>query len=69
MKKVRRQIEPQTIRGDVEFFNAYGVPPKKQAEMRDSGLPCYHDGKCYVYFPEEVNQWIKKNWKLNLPNI
>jgi hypothetical protein len=69
MKKERRQIDPLVIRGDVEFFNAYGIPAKKQAEMRDKGLPCYHDGKCFIYFPDEVDTWIKTNWRLNLPTI
>jgi hypothetical protein len=70
MKKVRRtNIEPLTIRGDVEFYEAFGINAKKLAEMRSCGLPCYYDGKCFLYFPGEVEAWIKTNWQLNLPEL
>ena len=70
MKKDKRNnIEPLVIRGADEFFKAYGIATDKQSEMRKKGLPCYHDGKCYLYFPDEVENWIKANWKLNLPDI
>ncbi|MDR1338581.1 MAG: hypothetical protein LBK58_00735 [Prevotellaceae bacterium] len=69
MKRRRPTIEPLVIRGDEEFFSAFGIPEKKQAEMRTKGLPCYHDGKCFIYFPDEVSAWIKENWKMALPTM
>jgi hypothetical protein len=69
MKARRDNIEPRILRGDAEFFKAYGMDKRKQSEMRTKGLPCYHDGKCFIYYPEEVDTWIKNNWRLNLPNV
>jgi hypothetical protein len=69
MKDRVRNIVPLIIRGGAEFSRAFGVCEKKQAEMRDQGMPAYHNGKCFVYFLEDVEAWIKENWQINLPEI
>lgn len=61
----RGNITPYLIRGEQEFFEAFGVKSsEKQAEMRSAGMPCYHDGKAFIYDPDEVVKWIKENWKI-----
>jgi hypothetical protein len=68
--KEKRSINPYLIRGDKEFYQAFGVKdPKKQAEMRGLGMPCYNDGKAFMYDPDEVKEWIKENYKIQRISI
>lgn len=68
-ENIRPNIAPLIIRGEREFAAAFGISDgHTQARLRDRGLPCYHDGKCFVYFPDEVVSWMKENWKINLPD-
>jgi hypothetical protein len=65
MKK--RNIPPLTIRGESEFAAAFGIKdPRTQAKLRSEGMPCYHDGSMFIYIPEEVINWMKQNWKINI---
>ena len=62
------KIIPLVLRGSDEFEAAYGISEKKLSQMRTDGLPCYNDGKIFIYYPDEVNAWIKKNWTLQYVN-
>ena len=69
-KKLRENIAPVIIRGQKEFAAAFGISdPLVQARLRSEGLPCYNDGKMFVYDPNEVLAWMKKSWKIGLPEV
>jgi len=67
--KIRTNIEARVIRGEQEFHAAYGVAQAKQTEWRSMGMPCYTDGKVFMYFADEVDAWIKNNFRIQLPEI
>jgi len=69
MKNKRTNIEALVIRGEDEFQQAYGIPPTKLAEMRKNGLPTHSDGKCMLFFPDDVEKFIRENWKVITPEI
>ena len=70
MARKRNNIPAFCIRGEQEFFEAFGIKsPDKQAEMRSQGMPHYSDGRIYIYFPEEVKAWIRENYKVQEVNI
>ena len=65
MPRKRTNIPAFCIRGEQEFFEAFGVKsPDKQAEMRSQGMPHYKDGRVTIYFAEEVVAWMKENYKV-----
>lgn len=69
-KNIRPNIVPIIIRGEREFARAFGISDgHTQAKLRAQGMPCYHDGKCFVYFPDEVKAWMKEKWKIIHPEI
>jgi len=69
-KYLRENITPIIIRGEKEFAAAFGYSdPLVQQRLRNEGMPHYNDGKCFVYDPQEVLDWMKKNWRVIVPSI
>ena len=63
MPRKRNNIPAFCIRGEQEFFEAFGIKsPDKQAEMRSQGMPHYVDNRVYFYFAEEVIAWMKETY-------
>ena len=58
------KIQPRVLRGSDEFEAAYGIAERKLSQMRTDGLPCCLDGKIFIYYCDEVDEWIKKNWRV-----
>jgi len=70
MARKRNNIPAFCIRGEQEFFEAFGIKsPDKQAELRSRGMPHYLDNRVNVYFVEEVIAWMKENFKVQDVNI
>ena len=69
MKNKRTNIEALVIRGEDEFWQATGIPATKLAEMRKDGLPTHSDGKCMLFFPSDIEKFIRENWKVITPEI
>ena len=66
MKKYRDNIQRLCLRGDVELGMAIGVSSRDTlARLRQEGLPCYHDGKSFVYFPNDVEKWLREHWDIS----
>ena len=63
------KIQPHVIYGSDEFEAAYGISEDVLASLRSDGLPCYTRGKHFIYYYNEVDDWIKKNLKLVVPSI
>ena len=62
---MKRTIEPIFLVGDEELGQAIGITtPRLLQELRNEGLPYYHNGKSFVYDPEEVKKFLKKLWSL-----
>jgi len=68
-KAHRKSHDPETVRGYKEFEQAWRYPRNTQAKLRSMGLPCYRDGKCYFYYPDEVNRWLKEHFKIQRPQL
>ena len=68
-KRQRTNIEPRIIRGDEEFFQAWGISRNVQTKLRSEGLPCYYDGKYFFYYPDEVDAWLKGKFKIQRPEL
>ena len=67
---MKRTIEPLFLVGDDELALAVGIStPSKLKELRDQGLPYYHNGKSFCYDPVEVKNFLKKIWKLKEVNV
>lgn len=63
---MKRTIEPIFLVGDEELGQAIGITtPRLLQELRNEGLPYYHNGKSFVYDPEEVKKFLKKLWSLS----
>ena len=70
IKEYRKQnIKPEILVGEKEFMIAYKKSPYIQAEWRSMGMPHCTDGKVFMYFTDEVNAWIKNNFRIQLPEI
>ena len=69
MRRRRTNIEPRIIRGDDEFFHAWGFPASKISEFRSKGMPSYFDNKQYFYYPEEIDAWLREQCRIVLPSI
>ena len=63
------KIAPRVLRGSDEFEAAYGIAETKLSKMRTDGLPCCIDGRMFIYYPDEVDEWIKKNWRVQTVKI
>ena len=68
-KRKRENIPAHALVGDNELFLAFGIGEKIALKMRESGLPFYSTGGVFMYFPEEVKDWIKKHWRVRIPEI
>lgn len=69
MKRTRNNIEPRFICGESEFKAAYGISAHTQAEWRSSGLPCYLNGKVFMYSIDEVDKWIRETKRVQTVEI
>ena len=68
-KKRRTNIEARVICGGIEFQEMFGINESRQAEWRSMGLPYYQDGRCYIYYPDEVDKFIKDNFRISIPEL
>ena len=69
-KERRDNLKPETIRGDYEFFMVWGYSRNQQTQLRSKGMPTHYDGKCFFYYPDEVNEWLKKTYpKIKVPQL
>ncbi len=66
--KVRNNIQPLVLVGDNDLAQAIGMSsPQSLAKLRKEGLPYGYNGKSFVYFPDEVAEWLKKHWAVQQP--
>ena len=70
-KEIKRfeKIVPRVLYGSVEFEEAYGICETKLSDLRSEGLPCCICGKTFIYYPREVDEWIKTNKRVQTVKI
>ena len=72
-KRKRENIESRSLFGNEDLFLAFGIGEKLAQKMRGDGMPHYSIGGSsnggYFYFPDEVEQWIKANYRVVIPEI
>lgn len=62
---MKREIQPLFLVGDKELGAAIGISTSESLRtLRDEGLPYYHNGKSFVYDPEEVKTFLKHLWQV-----
>ena len=70
MKPKRDNIETIVLRGSGEVKKAFGITKRELSEMRSNGLKCYTKmGRIFFYYPADIEQYIKENWKIDRPEI
>ena len=73
MKKSEAENVEYALRGDEELLRGFKIGEKLAQKMREAGMPHYSIGGSsnggYLYFPDEVKQWIKANYRVVIPEI
>ena len=70
-KRRRDNIEPVILRGEYDFFLAFGADQHRAAKWRSMNMPFRIDGKCFLYPVEEVKEWIMEHeaFKVQVPQL
>jgi len=68
-KRKRDLSKALMLTGDTEFYELFSVGEKLLAQMRKKGMPHYSSGYRFSYDPREAHDWIKRNWKIQIPQL
>lgn len=65
--KLRNNIQAIMLVGDKDIAQAIGICDQREiAKLRAEGMPYGKLGKSYVYFPNDVEKWLKKRTQESL---
>jgi len=68
-KRTRDLGKALMLTGDDEFYQLFGIGEKLVKQMRAKGMPHYSSGAYFLYDPRECDSWIKKHWRVQIPEI
>ena len=68
-KRVRENIKPRILCGSTEVHAAYGISRSKLLSMMKEGLKFYNNGRINIFYIEDIDSFIKENWKIDIPEI